>query len=601
MHHSRIVVVICAVGSTALASGARADDAIVVDATHPVRTLPTTFHGVNYVGFWDAAQGSAASAKALAATAIRVVRFAGGDPGDFYDWQCPYYTDKAVPACPTSPVSTSWSKTSPQDLWNWAKPFGGIPYFQTNYQGNVPNPPNQTYTANSPENAAAWARWAKQQAIPALFEIGNEEDIKVTQIRDPIFQPYITAFDAQAKAIHAVDPNIPVIGPAATNEYQWWNRDSLGMFLKAAGNKSGSGTVDGVSVHFYKGTAWQDTMTIPQYWSKKGGPWEFIQQTIQSNDTRPLPVYVSEWHLGASTGAMNSSTGTALITADMIGVFADSGLAGYHYFGIHGAHDGNPNYGLFYGAGESKPADTPTATAYALVLWKAMGDRVLPLTQSADPSTTVSAHATTRGDGSVQVMAINKTASTQPLAITWTGYLPSARGVDQYVVASIGDTTSPDVTYNGQKNPDITQALPAPKNAPTAGTAFGYMLPPYAAAVLDFAGTGLLPDAGSGGSGNASSSGGGSGGSAAGGSGSGSGTGASGGASSGANGSGASANAGNGAGGAAAPGGTGGAAPASTGGCGCACIGTPRAVGFVGLATAGALAAVAVRRRRSRR
>ena len=87
-------------------------------------------------------------------------------------------------------------------------------------------------------------------------------------MHDPLFQPYITAFNAQAQAMHQADPAVKVIGPAGTNEWQWWNRDSLGMFLKATGNKGGSGQVDGVSLHFYTGKSWYDSRA----WRRAGSP-----------------------------------------------------------------------------------------------------------------------------------------------------------------------------------------------------------------------------------------------------------------------------------------------------------------------------------------
>ncbi len=85
-------------------------DTIVVDPSAVARTIPPTFFGVNAEGFWDAAQGSAASAVALAQTPIRSVRFAGGVPADYYDWQ--------YPTC------YGWSHTSPASLWSWAHSLG---------------------------------------------------------------------------------------------------------------------------------------------------------------------------------------------------------------------------------------------------------------------------------------------------------------------------------------------------------------------------------------------------------------------------------------------------------------------------------------------
>ena len=50
--------------------------------------------------------------------------------------------------------------------------------------------------------------------------------------------------------MHAVDLDVQVYGPAGTNEHYWWALDSLGMFLKQTGNKSGTGEVDGMSLHY---------------------------------------------------------------------------------------------------------------------------------------------------------------------------------------------------------------------------------------------------------------------------------------------------------------------------------------------------------------
>jgi hypothetical protein len=47
------------------AHAARGVDAISVDVGAVTRVIPADFFGINYVGFWDSAQGSQASANAL--------------------------------------------------------------------------------------------------------------------------------------------------------------------------------------------------------------------------------------------------------------------------------------------------------------------------------------------------------------------------------------------------------------------------------------------------------------------------------------------------------------------------------------------------------
>src|SRR5919198_222656 len=289
---SLLACVVTLAGATMLGVHAAipAAGTIVVDAGTPIRRLPATFFGINYVGFWDNHQGSAASARALAHTPIKLVRFPGGDPADWYDWQDPYYK--------------GWSRTSPSDLWQYVRTLGGTALFQTNYQGHLPNPPGHTYAVNSPQNAAAWVRYNRAHGIDAIMEVGNEEDITMRSRHDRAFQRYIDLFNAQATAMHAVDRRVKVIGPAGTNEWYWWGLDALGMFLNQTGNRRGSGQVDGVSLHFYKGTSWNDSKGVAQYWLQPDGPWAFIQRTIRANDTRGRPVYGSEWNVGA-TGVKN--------------------------------------------------------------------------------------------------------------------------------------------------------------------------------------------------------------------------------------------------------------------------------------------------------
>ncbi len=452
-------------------------DTISVNAGAVTRVIPSNFFGINYVGFWDSAQGSQASAKALEQTPIRSVRFAGGDPGDWYDWQEPYY--------PTTTLSrSSWSSTSPIQLANWAAQFGATPLFQTNYQGHLPNPPGRSYAVNSPQNQAAWVTYDQAHGIDASMEVGNEEDIRMTTYQDRDFQPYITAFNAQASAMHAVDPGVQVYGPAATNEYYWWTLDSLGMFLKQTGNKAGTGEVDGVSLHYYRGSGWNDTKGAAETWSCSRCDWPFITQEIAANDTRHLPVDISEWNLGDSnTGTgFNQTVGHALVYADMIGAFAQSGVAEEDYFDLHGAGA----YGLLYGPGEARPVDTPTPTYYATALWGHMGATVLPLTQSDDPSTTVSAYATRKSDSSVQVLAINKTGSPQPLRIKYTGFSPIGGTLSTYAMASTSDENSLDVDYDGQLDPSAQAPLPgAISTTSVTGNAVSVMLAPYSATVVD--------------------------------------------------------------------------------------------------------------------
>ena len=456
-----------------------AADNVVVDMTTVSRTTPTNFFGINASAFWDGATTSATSAQALAQTPIKLVRFAGGAPADYYDWQDPYYK--------------AWSHTSPLDLWRYARQFGAAPMFQTNYQGHLPNPPGRAYAVNSPENAAAWVSYNAAQKIPAMMEVGNEEDIKVNLVHDPLFQPYIDAFNAQARAMHAAatasGTSVQVIGPAGTNLWQWWNRDSLGMFLKQAGNRFGTGQVDGVSIHWYGGASWYAAKGQPQYWLSPGGPWTAIQALVKANDTRRLPVYLSEWNMGAgdSGNTFNATAGHGLVIADMLGALLRSGLAGEQYYQTHGVN----GWGLLYGVNEARPLDTATPAYYATALWGQMGDQVRPLTQSDDPASMVSAYAASRAGGAVQVLAVNKLPHPRTLRLSLNGATPAGHRLRVYSLSALhGSVSDLDVVYDGRVSPLPQQPLPGPLDGGViAGSTLSYILPAYSAVVLSIDGT----------------------------------------------------------------------------------------------------------------
>jgi len=256
------------------------------------------------------------------------------------------------------------------------------------------------------------------------MEVGNEEDMALaganTAQDDARFQPYIDAFKAQATAMHQADPNVKVIGPACTNEWFCWNRDFLGMFLRQTGHHAPNAPLDpsspgGFSLHYYAGSTWSDSMGVAQTWSSR--MWQYTQDVIQQNDTRQLPVYLSEWNVGGSDSgnSFNASLGKGLVMADMLGAFAQSGVAQEDYFDVHTA----THHGLLYGTSESRPVDSPTPAYYATAMWGRMGRSLLPLTQSSwvNAGTEVSAYAAKKDDGSLQILAINKQGAAQNITV----------------------------------------------------------------------------------------------------------------------------------------------------------------------------------------
>jgi hypothetical protein len=459
-------------------------EAVRVSVLEVRRTLAPNFHGINYVAFWDEKQGSPASRAALARTPIRLIRFPGGDPGNFYDWRCPYYTESAEDPCPASPSKESSSSTSPEEVWDYARALGGSLLFQTNTRGGWKRRATGAMAANSLESVGAWAASVKARGMLADFEIGNEDDLHMRHEGDPVFDSYLRVFDGQARAIHVANPQARVFGPAGTNQYYWWGLGSLVRFLRSAGNRRGSGQADGVSLHFYAGSTWEDSIGVAQAWQKRDGAWAYIRRTITANDSRPLPVYISEWHLGPSEPSFNTSMANALLTADMIGAFAESGVAGHQYFATHGVDLSPFSFGLLYGVNDSRPPDTPTPTYYAFTLWASMGERVLTLKQSSDAARELSTYATKKADGSLQVMSINKSTREKRVALNLEGLGHEPRALRISLLSPTTDRTSRDVRLNGVLNPAV-DALPPPRAAGMRGAKFDYRVPASSIALLE--------------------------------------------------------------------------------------------------------------------
>ena len=257
---------------TAIAIGcacrlAAADATITVDYNTVVRTLAADFHGVNYVAYWDSIQGSIGSREALRRSGgVKLVRFPGGAPADWYDW--------------ANPLADGWSSTTPLALWNYANPMGARVIFQTNPTSNHNNDPSGTH-------AADWATYCLNNNINvALWEVGNEPDLNLINDWDfAAMQWYFDRFNQHAPAIRARNPSAKVAGPVGANAWFWWGRHSLEMFLQRCGSNA-----DAISLHWYY------TGGDPTYDQVKVAAqnWQPNMDYIRSVTTKPL--YITEWN-----------------------------------------------------------------------------------------------------------------------------------------------------------------------------------------------------------------------------------------------------------------------------------------------------------------
>jgi hypothetical protein len=433
---------------------------ITVDCNDTVRTLDSAFIGVNFVAFWDNIAGDVGSRNALQRAGVKLIRFPGGEPADFYDWQ----------------TWSLYSPVSPLMAGQYAKAMGARLVFQTNATGGGKG------INTSGAHVADWVKSCDSNKVDvALWEIGNEPEIDITWnasgYADTALNWYFNKFNEQAPAIHAAHPGSRVAGPVGTNVFYWRDKNSLQYFVKAC-----STSADAVSLHWYVGGngAWGTIKGCAQSWP---GYYTFIRSKTQK------PFYITEWYAAGDVmnTTTNTNTVTGLVQADVIGAFSKSvGMAGECMFGtIHGLTQG---WGILGGTNDVLDVDEPGPQYFSLVLWSKMGPVVLNAVNSNNATTTLSVWANKKKTGEVQVMAINKTNKAINETVSFTNYDPTNKAVDIYEYKTdIPDSSTLGYSYNGAASlTPATKDLPPPTSAACGANAFSHSFPPFSATVLEF-------------------------------------------------------------------------------------------------------------------
>lgn len=443
-----------------------------IDAARPIHRVDERFAGINLVALWNNSQDDAPSARAVRQMNLRLLRFPGGAPAHWYDWQ--------------EPLASGWTRLTPQRVWDFARQADAQIIFQTNTATDKRDTDKKTGRAfrfdSSGTHAAGWVKLAREAGIAvAWWEIGNEpemdapEAIRKQNSQQAIYRWYNAKFAEHARAIKAADPKARVMGPAATNVYFWWQLGTLEQFLAAHGNRQGSGLVDAISLHWYPEAGkqpWEQARAAAAGWADAMA---FIRRTIARYDTRELPVYLTEWNFaGGMDNPSAADLATALGNADCIGALRNSGVAGHCFFCLHKIER---NWGVLADTGEKRPQHFAAPSYYALTLAGLLGPQVLAV-QSPLDQRDIAAYAARSTDGRVQILLINKTPRPQALRITLAGLSP--RKLQVHTLAGLsGQLTDEQVIFNSVKTPDPAAAdLPAPATRPAADLS-AIDLPPY--------------------------------------------------------------------------------------------------------------------------
>ncbi len=437
---------LAAISFAAVMTAVAADVTIDIDETTVVHRTDATFSGTNLCALWNPTMVGPATRKAASQLGLDLIRFPGGVPAHWWDWEKPFQTGE--------------SKFTAEMVWSFAQECGAKVMFQTN---TCTTNPAKNLDASG-KHQADWVAYAKKQGIDvAWWEIGNEpeNDGPGKENLDNVMAWYNGKFTEQGTAMKAVDPRARIMGPSSTNVYFWWNQHCLEKFLVAHGNLKGDGLTDGISLHWYPeggAGAWEQKRATAQGWY---GAMDFLRKAIAPLDDRNLPIYITEWNWG---GGFNTPycrfLSNALGCADVVGMFLKTGVNGHTHFVLQGTQ----GWGLLGENYDPSGENNPTVTYYAIALADKLRGEVLACKGSVDEGNVMSAYATRDPHGRIEVMLINKTAKTQSVAVSFAKFKAKLKGVDVYSLA--GKTANPNeesAVYNGVAAPrPQADTLPPP-------------------------------------------------------------------------------------------------------------------------------------------
>ena len=279
-------------------------------------------------------------------------------------------------------------------------------------------------------------------------------------------------------AMRAVDPTILVgaVGIPFQSEWNNWGNE----VIAAAGD-----VMDFYIIHHYgffnPPASYADALTEPQT------TWPAIMADVraafdQYADGREVPIAITEYNLVSVQDQDNGQWMTrmvnALYLADTVGQMMANGVQIAAQWNLANGQAANgTDYGLIH-------ADTYDRYPqyYVYTLWSRFGNTMLPVTNTLPADTTLSVYAGRIDEGTVSLLAINKTDQSLDVSIALENDATIQGGfVDVLTADSLGAQT---ITFNGQNSPAVDFS-----DAPSAllrinDNPFFYTVLPYSVTLL---------------------------------------------------------------------------------------------------------------------
>jgi hypothetical protein len=425
------------------------------------------------VALWNPTGLNDGVVTALGQLGMRLLRYPGGVPAQWTGWTRRYSKKDEV--------------LSHEDAYELARRTRTRLVLQTNVATDKP----EDALDSSGAHHARWAEHLRERGVPvAAWEIGNEPEIDAPEsIRsdlDKVYEWYNAKYAEHVTAIRSVDPEALVMGPASANTWFWWAKGALAMFLRAHGNKGGSGLAELLSVHWYpdahKGS-WPEKRGTAQDWE---ACMDYLKGVIAEHDTRDLPLHITEWNWGAGMDtAASQHVASALGNADVVGMFMRTGVQGHQFFTLQRIRN---NWGVLAVKGEGMRENEPSPSYFALSLASKLENEVLAVSSQADERNVLSAYAARRKGGDVVVLLINKSEAPLVVDLAFARYAMLGKRVEVHELrGKNGQLEDTEVVFNGVTSPrPDEEPLPSPRVGQAQGE-FQQRLEPYSLSLVSFA------------------------------------------------------------------------------------------------------------------
>jgi alpha-N-arabinofuranosidase len=456
---------------------------VAIDASTTISTIDARMPGIN-TAIWDSSFHSQTTITLLRAAGTSLLRYPGGSLSDEYHWK---------------------TNTSLNNTWTWATSFDDFASIAQAINNEAIITVN--YGTGNPDEAADWVGYSNITKGYGFkfWEIGNENygswETDGRSIKHDPFTYGMEARDYIAK-MKAVDPTIKIGVVVTAGEDSYANNTSHPATNPRTGVRHNGWTPVLLTTLKELGVV-PDFVIYHRYEQNPGG--ESDSRLLQSaatwkNDAADLRRQLSDYlgsdgdgvelvctennSVSSNPGKQSTSIVNGLFLADSVANILQTEFKMFVWWDLgNGYTTGTNNSSSLYGwrnygdYGITSTDDEPYPTYYVMRLLAKFARPGDSLVSATSQSSLLAAYATKRGDGTLNVLLINKSPDQDITAqLGLTGFVPSLSAV----VSSYGRAQD-EAARTLEGSPDVAESV-----LTGASQNFDYAVPAYSLRVISF-------------------------------------------------------------------------------------------------------------------